>query len=315
MKKLILLFMAISLIACSVEPLDYEEENMYFNASSELNNCLGPDNSKTISITQATAIASWGEVRNLYWGLLPQEVSKSGTFSPSIKELIGDFKKIGLGEYTTIYSINSPKCTDSVTLTIFVETDPIEEPVCEIDAGPDNSIILTYSQASAIESWDEVRKLYLSLLQAGVSRNGTFDPSIWNLINEFQSSPIGNFSTTYTIGSGDCKDSVILTVIVIPDPQEEPLCELDAGVDKIISLSVEQAVSLESWDEVRKLYLSMLQTGVPRNGDFSPSIKDLIRMFNDPNRSSLEGEYTTNYSISDGDCVDSVELTVKVISN
>jgi hypothetical protein len=76
--------------------------------------------------------------------------------------------------------------------------DPIDEEinfqkVQEIDfvtddvgcAGPDNSKSISFSEAVAIESWDEVRKLYLSLLPSGVSRNGTFDPSIWNIINKF----------------------------------------------------------------------------------------------------------------------------------
>ncbi|WP_209309852.1 hypothetical protein, partial [Tamlana crocina] len=31
---------------------------------------------------------------------------------------------------------------------------------------------------------EEVRKLYLSVLADGVSRNVTLDPSIWNIIND-----------------------------------------------------------------------------------------------------------------------------------
>jgi hypothetical protein len=227
MKNLfLLLFIAICLIACSAEPLEMEPlelkvDSQYFNASSEVDGCLGPDNSKTITISEATAIESWDEVRKLYLGLLPQGISRSGTFTPSIKELIGNFKKMGIGEYTTIYTVNSDKCTDTVVLTVIVGPDLQEEPICNLYAGPDNSRIITLANAISIESWDEVRKLYLGLLS--------------------------------------------------PD--------------------------------------------VPRNGVFNPTIKDLIRMFNDPNRGSMEGDYTTVYTIVDGDCSDSVELTVKVISN
>ena len=89
-------------------------------------------------------------------------------------------------------------------------------PPC-IDAGPDNSVTMTESQAAAIPSWDEVRKLYLSLLAPGVPRDGTFDPSIWEVIYQFQAQPIGDFTTTYTVGGVECIDSVELTIHVVPE--------------------------------------------------------------------------------------------------
>ena len=89
-------------------------------------------------------------------------------------------------------------------------------PPC-IEAGPDNSLTMTESQAAAIPSWDEVRKLYLSLLARGVVRDGTFDPSIWDMIYQFQAQRTGDFTTTYSIGEGECADSVELTINVVPD--------------------------------------------------------------------------------------------------
>lgn len=95
-------------------------------------------------------------------------------------------------------------------------------PGCDpvVDAGADNSITIPYSEAAAIESWDEVRKLYLSLLEPQVPRNGTFDPTIWDLINRFNDEDAGGpgeYSTVYTIGEGECTDSVVLTVKVVED--------------------------------------------------------------------------------------------------
>lgn len=91
-------------------------------------------------------------------------------------------------------------------------------PGCEpVDAGADNSITISYSEAAALGSWDEVRNLYLSLLGPHVSRNGTFDPTIWGLINDFNSQGVGEYSTVYTVGEEDCTDSVVLTVIVEED--------------------------------------------------------------------------------------------------
>jgi len=86
-----------------------------------------------------------------------------------------------------------------------------------IDAGPNNSMELTESEAAAIPSWDEVRKLYLSLLAPGVVRNGTFNPSIWDMIYQFQAQRTGDFTTKYSIGEGECTDSVELTIHVVPD--------------------------------------------------------------------------------------------------
>ncbi|WP_029036040.1 hypothetical protein [Salinimicrobium xinjiangense] len=92
-----------------------------------------------------------------------------------------------------------------------------QDPPCDLDAGPDNSKTITYSEAAALPSWDEVRKLYLSLLEPGVSRNGSFDPSIWDIINDFNERGVGTYTTTYTITDGECSDSVELSIIVVPD--------------------------------------------------------------------------------------------------
>ena len=73
-------------------------------------------------------------------------------------------------------------------------------------AGSKNSLIITFSQAAAIPSWDEVRKLYLSLLAPGIVRNGSFNPSIWNMIDQFHAQRTGDFTTTYSIGGEECTD-------------------------------------------------------------------------------------------------------------
>ena len=304
-------------ISCSVDPIDedfHQNQIQEFNAKSKSNDfgCAGPDNLMIISYSQAAAIESWDEVRKLYLSLLGEGVYRGGVFDPTIWNLINKFndeEEGGLGDYTTWYKIDNGQCKDTVMLTLRVVPDQ-SSPICYIDAGLDNTISLTYSQAAGIESWDEVRKLYLSLLAPDVPRNGVFDPAIWDLINRFQNDPLGSFSTTYTIGEGDCKDSVILTVVVVPDEQQEPLCDLNAGADNYVSLTEANAAAIESWDEVRKLYLSLLEPGISRNGSFSPSIWELIRMFNDPNRLSMEGNYVTTYTIVEGDCSDSVELKV-----
>ncbi len=317
MKKLVLLpIIGWCLTACSVDPIEDHivgENINEVNAVLEDYGCAGPDNSMTITYSEAAAIESWDEVRKLYLSLLAEGVGRGGTFDPSIWNLINLFNDEelgGLGDYTTEYFIDAGECQDSVILKVTVIADVQEVPPCDLNAGADNSMTITYSQAASIESWDEVRKLYLTLLAQGIPRNGTFDPSIWDLINRFQDQGIGDYTTEYTIRDGDCTDSVLLTVTVVADEPSDPICEgVNAGPDNSITMTFSEAAAIESWDEVRKLYLSILATGIPRNGTFDPSIWDLINRF----QVQGIGDYTTQYTIVDGDCSDSVLLTVTVI--
>lgn len=90
-------------------------------------------------------------------------------------------------------------------------------------AGTDKSKEISLSAAKTLPSWDEVRKTYTGMLDPGVPQGvkvGTFEPSIWDVINKFNDpvrGGVGEYSTVYTIGEGDCTDSVILTLLVVPD--------------------------------------------------------------------------------------------------
>lgn len=312
MRKIYLLLMVALVYSCSVEDDSYLEygDNYAFTASAEADACTisaGADKSTTITVAQAEAIPSWDEVRKLYLSLLDEGVSRNGEFDPAIWDLIDAFNENPLGEFTTIYTVTEGDCSDSVVLTINVVENLPSDPTCELSAGDDASKTITKSEADAIPSWDEVRKLYLSLLEAGVARNGEFDPSIWDLINSYTGP--GEYSTTYTITEGDCTDSVELTIVVVADGSSDPTCNLNAGADASKTITKSEADAIPSWDEVRKLYLSLLEEGISRNGEFDPSIWDLINSYTGP------GTYTTTYTISEGDCTDSVELTIYVVAD
>ena len=91
------------------------------------------------------------------------------------------------------------------------------------NAGNDNSRDISLSSAKALPSWDEVRKVYTAMLNPGVPEGqfvGSFEPSIWDIINRFNDpllGGVGEYTTVYTIGEGNCKDSVSLTLNVVPD--------------------------------------------------------------------------------------------------
>lgn len=93
-----------------------------------------------------------------------------------------------------------------------------------VNAGPDNSATITLSKAKALPSWDEARKLYANMLAPGVNKTaGTYSPTITAIIDDFndpaRESQLGEYTTTYTLGTGDCTDSVVLTLIVVPDDE------------------------------------------------------------------------------------------------
>lgn len=314
MKKVITLLVLMLMIACSVDdpvqPGNVDELN-YSSIQEDCTLTAGPDNSITMERSAAGSIESWDEVRKLYLSLLDKDISRNGTFSPSIWDLIDQFQKEPLGDFTTTYTVSEGTCNDSAELKVTVIPDQKQDPICEGIAGSDNAKTIMQSEASAIESWDEVRKLYLSLLADGVSRNGTFDPSIWDLIHQYEQEPLGDFSTIYTVTDGDCSDSVLLTISVIADEQDPACAGVNAGKDKVIEMSRSSAAAIESWDEVRKLYLSLLDPGVPKDGSFDPSIWDLINAFNSGDNPI--GDYTTVYTITEGDCTDSANLTVRVV--
>lgn len=89
-------------------------------------------------------------------------------------------------------------------------------------AGTDHVREITLSEATAIGSWDEVRKLFANMMDDGVDRtSGTYNPSIWDIIDDFndptRESQLGDYTTTYTLGTGECSDSVELTLRIVPD--------------------------------------------------------------------------------------------------
>lgn len=90
---------------------------------------------------------------------------------------------------------------------------------CTISAGDPNTGYKLKSEADAVGEYQQVTQWYLDLLDEGVSRHGTFDPTINYIVNYYNyiGRKAGEYKTIYTVTDGDCTDSVELTIIVIPD--------------------------------------------------------------------------------------------------
>lgn len=272
----------------------------------------GNDTRFEITVSEADAIPSFDEARKLYLNSLDQGIPRTGTFSPTMKEIVAMYNSgEKIGEYPTTYTIKNETCSDSAILTLVVVKDPV---VCNVNAGNDMFFEMEVSDVEAIPSVDEARKLFISKLETSVAKTGTFSPTIKQLIEQFNGgNKIGQYTTTYTLVDGECSDSATITLNVIPDAVEEPVCSISAGADKVKTITLSQAKALPSVDEVKKLYLSMLDSGVKRNGSFDPTIKTLIARFN--SSSNNIGDYTTTYTVVDGDCKDSTQLTLRVIAD
>ncbi|QYA25369.1 gliding motility-associated C-terminal domain-containing protein [Gramella sp. MT6] len=123
-----------------------------------------------------------------------------GTFDPAT-DSPGEFE----------YTVTNGDCSDSAIVTV-------NFPSC--NAGDDNVGVVCLSNLDSELSNDrEVREYYLDLLDEGVDRNGTFNPTIEGIIDIYADDEdgLGDFTVTYTIESGECSDSVDLTIRVIEE--------------------------------------------------------------------------------------------------
>ncbi|UZH54308.1 gliding motility-associated C-terminal domain-containing protein [Salinimicrobium tongyeongense] len=234
-----------------------------------------------------TIFPSIDAIKNYYFSLLPAEVtSANGSFNPTPAQMAAKYQadEDGLGEFTSVYTVNGK----SYELTINV--------VAEAFAGDDATVTLTTED-------DEVTLFeYLgeNAQQGGTWSNGdgTFDPA---------TDEPGTF--TYTVGYEGCMDSATVTVTVSTDP-----CTgiVDAGTDSSADVcETDVQTTFPSIDEIRKFYFELLDAGVSREGTFSPTPAEISAMYQADEDGF--GDFTTTYTLTNGECTDSVELTVTIV--
>lgn len=346
--------------------------------------CAGPDVNRVICEAQvAYYIANPGEAEEFFGNLIAPNVDQSGTFTPSLESIAAQWLANPVGTFTSTYTVNNDDCVDSAKVTIEVTEGD------QIVRDPVNSIICESDVQALFPSNDEIRKYYLNLVPAGVSRTGgTFSPNAAQLASMYQNDAdgLGDFTTTYTVQDGECAVSVEITATIVAeeaatlDPIEDAtVCVSEDGLDlsayitdntmggtftsdngtitgNILDVSEAGAYNItytvdasdattcltgtasESFiitaggsvdagadnskevcnsevrnlntNGVRNLYLGLLETGVPTNGTFSPTINELITQYNFV---SNYGDFETEYTIGTGDCTDSVMLTITVL--
>ncbi|WP_415830559.1 gliding motility-associated C-terminal domain-containing protein [Gillisia limnaea] len=236
---------------------------------------------------------------------LSQDATRDGTFTGTGVNAEGNFDPaVGPGTYTITYSVGdgstctTPGTSDTTTFDIIVGTEAF-------DFGtPETGIVCEDNVDATFPSFDEIRKYYLGLLEAGTPRNGTFDPTPRELSAMYQNNTnkVGDYTTTYTLGNGDCQSSVILTVSVVPNQDAE------AGIIEDITVpcgSTDVVVlddSILSDDATKGGTFS--GTGINADGNFDPAVGP--------------GSYEITYSVDDSaNCVtpgtsDAITFTITV---
>ena len=171
----------------------------------------GSDNSVTIT-TQFVEeeLDTDAKIDRFFLDLVQEGVSENGNFSPSIQEIKAQYISNGPGSYTTVYTVGENNCQDSAEITVVIEE------ACNTNAGSDKYVTLTrdYVQKNLYTA-ARIKRFYLNLLDEGVNKEGSFDPTISEIASSYRENPIGEFTTTYTVTANGCSDDVQLTINVI----------------------------------------------------------------------------------------------------
>lgn len=244
--------------------------------------------------------------------LPPGQMAHQESFDPGVEKFTFEFPLNDLGEHfliaahavfndgessTSAWAGNQAGNSGGWSYFAYEVCIPCEP----VDAGEDNSGEFKKSQVDE----DGFEALFLGLLSEEVSEGGTFAPSIPDMESNYASEPLGTFTTTYTLGEGDCADSLELGIQVVCDP-------VNAGEDDSVTLSAYQLLneSRPSPHRFEYAYLSLLPDGVPKDGIFEPTMEQIVYDFI---WVSAYKTHTTTYTIGEGECADSVELSITVV--
>ena len=247
------------------------------------------------TISNTTACTGQGTL-NLF-GLLTDSNISGGTFSDENGVIEnGIFDVSNSGDFVITYTVteNDPSTclngTDSTQFTVSVSDG-------SANAGADNAVEVCMSEVDNYGTV-QVKNLFLDLLEDGVDRNGTFNPTILQIIAQYQQNKIADFTTVYTVGNGACTDSATLTVTV----NESTVA--NAGNDVSLDLcSNEDSVNLSDY----------LTDNAATNGSFE-GFED--GMFNPAdNIGTTTITYTVDYTIDENVCTtgtDTATFTITV---
>ena len=175
---------------------------------------------------------------------------------------------------------------------------------CTTNAGEDNLAVYTNPEIDElVDDFGQVRGLYLDLLDQGVVRDGTFNPSLRQVFHAYKRNTYGDFTTTYTVVEGQCTDSTDLTITI---------CEeiFDAGSPNSVTYTTAEIdAQISDVGQIDDIYLGLLDEGVDRSGTLNLSGQKIYDNYKD----NGPGAYSNTYTLGEGNCGDSVELTINIV--
>lgn len=174
---------------------------------------------------------------------------------------------------------------------------------CTANAGNDNVAVYTNPEIDElVDDFSTVKNLYLQMLDEGVETDGTFSPLLVNLFRSYNRNNFGDFTTTYTVGEGECTDSTELTITV---------CEeiFDAGSDNSITFTAAEIdAQVNDVGDIDDIYLNLLDEGVYLDGTLEYTGYEIYIQY----KENGPGSYPNTYTLGEGNCGDSVVLTVNI---
>lgn len=278
----------------------YTVSNGTCTSSADYSITINPNETADAGEDTTVTFCSTEGVVNLNTAL-SGSTTAGGTFSSDDLTLSGstfDTGVSGAGTFTATYTVDATTdvCitgSDSSTITVVV--------VQGFDLGDDVTTIVCENDVDAAFFTEANLTSEFNDLLPEDAPTGSFNPSISELAEMYtEGMTTGDFTTTYSIGTGECADSVELTITVRENIDAEldevanpaPICQ-NAGVQDLTSFLGDNPAFgvFEGYED----------------GTFDPSMM-------------AAGDYSITYTLSEdsSDCVsgtDSISFTITVIDS
>lgn len=176
----------------------------------------------------------------------------------------------------------------------------------EVVLGMDQATELCLQSAQEeLASSETARAFFLGMLGPDVPTDGTFEPNISTIVNDFTTGGPGTYTTTYSITDpSGCIGDIGLRLDVTENP--------DAGEDESLMYCLKDAkAAITSAADLRAVYTSMFDDSTNTGGTFDPSIDALYEDF----QANPIGTFTTSYSVTSADCQVSAQLDLFVVED
>ena len=269
----------ITYTVADAQPCVTGTEDTTFTITVQEGDSAGDDNTDG-NIVCSGNISTEDELVAYLTSLLSDDATQGGTFS-NVTSITNDINNGLEGPFNSVYTVGEDtSCEDSANLSFSAGDGDISL--------PDNSVTFCNDEIDeAIDDIDDVDDIYFSLLPEGTPTDGTFNPTIQQLLTRYNANNFQDFTTTYSYTDGSCTYSADLTISVIEADPANP-----GSIDNITVCSADDSLNLETLnnnDPDATMGGTFSGTGVSDN-TFDPSVG--------------EGTYTITYTVDESiDCV------------